>query len=119
MAPPPISPAEAEAYELPRLADHGDHDRDRGETSKDYDADDVPEGEEERLLRSSLAGREGLKDEAEELAADVDDEEVAPDYIRATQDEEIIGKGSKIEALIARVSAHIASTPTTIALPST
>jgi hypothetical protein len=118
MAPTPISPAEAEAYELPPLAHHGRHDREHGETSKDYDADDVSEGEEERLLRSSRAGREGPKDEAEELAAD-DDEGVAPDYIRATQDEEIIGKGSKIEALIARVSTRLVSTHTTIVLAST
>ncbi|GFZ47101.1 hypothetical protein JCM24511_04843 [Saitozyma sp. JCM 24511] len=102
MAPTPISPAEAEAYELPPLTDQGRHDREHGETSKDYDADDVAEGEEERLLRSLPAGREGLKDEAEELVADVDDEGVAPEYIQVTQDEEIIGKGSKIEALIAR-----------------
>lgn len=119
MVPTPISPAEAEAYELPLLTDHGRHDREHGEASKAYDADDVSEGEEERLLRSSRAGREGLKDEAEELAADVDDEGVAPDYIRATQDEEIIGKGSKIEALIARVSTRLVSTPHIIVLAST
>ncbi|KAK6906070.1 OPT family small oligopeptide transporter [Kwoniella mangroviensis CBS 8507] len=80
-----ITPREAEAYELPSL---------RAESSsKGYDEGEEISQEDARLLGSSNeikdGGAEGIEDDT-------------ATYRRAVEDEEIIGKGSNIETLIAR-----------------
>jgi hypothetical protein len=91
----PVEAAEAEAYELPDLVDEDS----AGRGNKAYGAEDE-EGEEARLLHTKR-GAEGLKEEVEELGEGGD---VSPDYVQAAQDEEVVGRGSNVEALIARVS---------------
>ncbi|WWC91168.1 OPT family small oligopeptide transporter [Kwoniella dendrophila CBS 6074] len=91
----PISPREAEAYELPSL--------NAPSSSKQYDEEDEINQEDAKLLKGSDELKRG--EEAFEYAAS---------YRRAVEDEEVIGKGSNVEALIARTvpSTDDSSLPT-------
>ncbi|WWD06796.1 OPT family small oligopeptide transporter [Kwoniella europaea PYCC6329] len=80
-----ITPREAEAYELPSL---------RAESSsKGYDEGEEISQEDARLLGRSDETKDGGEEEVEDDTAT---------YRRAVEDEEIIGKGTNIETLIAR-----------------
>lgn len=75
---------EAEEYELPDL--------DEGSSSKPYDLEleDLSEGE------GLLGGKNGDRSEEDEV-----------DWENREEDREIVGKGTKIELLIARVGHHL------------
>ncbi|WVQ63858.1 OPT family small oligopeptide transporter [Kwoniella botswanensis] len=80
-----VTPREAEAYELPSL---------RAESnSKGYDEGEEISQEDARLLGRSDENKSGGEEESEGDPAT---------YRRAVEDEEIIGKGTNIEALVAR-----------------
>ncbi|WWC98020.1 OPT family small oligopeptide transporter [Kwoniella sp. B9012] len=80
-----ITPREAEAYELPSL---------RAESSsKGYDEGEEISQEDARLLGRSDEIKDGGEEELEDHITT---------YRRAVEDEEIVGKGSNIESLIAR-----------------
>ncbi|WRT69105.1 OPT family small oligopeptide transporter [Kwoniella shivajii] len=80
----PISPREAEAYELPSLSAES--------SSKPYEDIDEISQEDARLLGTSSEIKRGTTDPVDHPVV----------YIRTVEDEEVIGKGSNIEALIAR-----------------
>ncbi|WVW79403.1 OPT family small oligopeptide transporter [Kwoniella bestiolae CBS 10118] len=80
----PVSPREAEAYELPSL--------DAESSSKPYEEGDEISREDARLL--------GRSDESKGGEDDIEDDTAS--YRRAVEDEEIVGKGTNVEALIAR-----------------
>ncbi|WVR09034.1 OPT family small oligopeptide transporter [Kwoniella sp. DSM 27419] len=83
-----VSRLEAEAYELTRLDD-------RIRFSDDgYDADEPSSSEQAGLLGKETG--HGEKEQTSDLDRD------PPVYIQATDDEETVGKGSKVEQLIAR-----------------
>lgn len=86
----PINHLEAEAYELPPLSQVAIS------SAEHYFDDFVAEEESAKLLDTE--GQLKQDDENEP----VDDSAL---YIRRTQDEEVIGKGSKVEELIARVGS--------------
>ncbi|WVF65518.1 OPT family small oligopeptide transporter [Kwoniella sp. CBS 6097] len=97
----PVSPSEAEAYELPPLRGRsGDSDDDDASPEDkrvvSYERDEVGASEHVGLLHPSEAkGRESQNVQDDEYDDPVD-------YIRAVEDEEVVGKGSNVEALIAR-----------------
>lgn len=84
----PTNPLEAEAYELPQLSQAATS------PAKSYLGDIVAEEESVKLLNTEGQPK---RDDESEL---VDDPAL---YMRRTQDEEVIGRGSKVEELIARV----------------
>nr|XP_018259221.1 OPT family small oligopeptide transporter [Kwoniella dejecticola CBS 10117]OBR81379.1 OPT family small oligopeptide transporter [Kwoniella dejecticola CBS 10117] len=85
----PVNPREAEEYELPPLAE-------TGSSSKLYG-----EGEEITQEEARLLG--GGSDKLEAVDSDDDaEDDGASEYKRAAEDEEVIGKGGNVEALIAR-----------------
>jgi hypothetical protein len=89
----PISPAEAEAYELPLLPGSS-----RQISSSDYKRDDTRGGHQDEVEDRLGSGRKSNELEEEEALLDE-----APDYIGEVREEEIVGKGTKIEQLIADV----------------
>nr|XP_019009874.1 OPT family small oligopeptide transporter [Kwoniella pini CBS 10737]OCF48655.1 OPT family small oligopeptide transporter [Kwoniella pini CBS 10737] len=78
-----VTPREAEEYELPSLAES---------SSKTYEDGDEITREDAKLLEGS--------DKLQDGDSRLEDDPTA--YGRAAQDDEIIGKGSNVEALIAR-----------------
>lgn len=82
----PISPDEAEAYELPELRPSDDLD--------DIDRDKLLGRDQQDSTRARRSGR----DEAEEPLLNGSE-----DGVREVPDQEVIGKGTKIEQLIADV----------------
>lgn len=84
----PTNPLEAEAYELPQLSQAAIS------PARSYLGDTVAEEESVKLLNTEGQPK---RDDESEL---VDDPAL---YMRRTQDEEVIGRGSKVEELIARV----------------
>lgn len=84
----PTNPLDAEAYELPQLSQAATS------PAKSYFGDSVAEEEGVKLLNTEAQPK---RDDESEL---VDDPAL---YMRRTQDEEVIGRGSKVEELIARV----------------
>ncbi|WVQ81284.1 OPT family small oligopeptide transporter [Cryptococcus sp. DSM 104549] len=90
----PIDPREAEAYELPSISDS----QAEPSSSKLYTEDDELAEEDARLLDPERRGKsKGGEDEGE---LELEDDPAM--YVRATEDEEVVGKGSNVEALIAR-----------------
>lgn len=86
----PINHLEAEAYELPPLS------RVAISPAEHYFDDFVVEEESAKLLDTEGPLKQDDENEP------VDD---SAQYMRRTQDEEVIGKGSKVEELIARVGS--------------
>lgn len=86
----PINPLEAEAYELPPLSQAAIS------PAEQYFEDLVAEEESAKLLDTEGQLKQDDEDEL------VDDSAL---YMRRTQDEEVIGRGSKVEELIARVTS--------------
>ncbi|OCF40952.1 OPT family small oligopeptide transporter [Kwoniella heveanensis CBS 569] len=98
----PVSPSEAEAYELPPLRGLGqsmnsDDDTRARQPTKAYEEDEATTSENVGLLPLS-----GVKDRQGQSLEDDDDLGEPENYIRAVEDEEVVGKGSNVEALIAR-----------------
>ncbi|OCF35596.1 OPT family small oligopeptide transporter [Kwoniella heveanensis BCC8398] len=98
----PVSPSEAEAYELPPLRGLGqsmnsDDDTRARQPTKAYEEDEATTSENVGLLPLS-----GVKDREGQSLEDDDDLGEPENYIRAVEDEEVVGKGSNVEALIAR-----------------
>ncbi|KGB75916.3 hypothetical protein CNBG_1754 [Cryptococcus deuterogattii R265] len=98
----PTNPLEAEAYELPQLSQAAIS------PARSYLGDTVAEEESVKLLNTEGQPK---RDDESEL---VDDPAL---YMRRTQDEEVIGRGSKVEELIARtVPSHDDPTLPTLTL---
>ncbi|WWD21237.1 OPT family small oligopeptide transporter [Kwoniella shandongensis] len=90
----PVNLADAEEYELPRLPSSDEDRRDDTSASKQYGH------VHEEISREDA----GLLDGGDKLGEDGEDDD--PDdpstYTRAIEEEEMVGKGSNVEALIAR-----------------
>ncbi|WVQ74390.1 OPT family small oligopeptide transporter [Cryptococcus sp. DSM 104548] len=85
----PAGYSDAEAYELPRIS--------HSAIRHSQDQDDLDEREDARLLDLEAADKA--------LESDLDEDPAL--YMRRTQDEEVMGKGGKVEELIARtVPSH-------------
>ncbi|KAK8844104.1 OPT family small oligopeptide transporter [Kwoniella newhampshirensis] len=94
-----VNLSEAEEYEMPPLRSSEEVNRQAGApASKLYAEDDAGTSDEDaRLLHTSLEAGGKVNEDGEE---ELDNDPVS--YRRAVTDEEMVGKGSNVEALIAR-----------------